>query len=109
MTEKLLNLIQRYEEEGDFYYAELSDDGIKKAEGVLEFKLDSLFVSFVKKFGFGGVGGVEIYGVAANQELVFLTETLEYRKCGLPNNLLVIENVDEYLLERFQKAVDNLD
>ena len=36
-------------------------------------------------------------GVGKNKKLIFKDETLKYRTYGLPHNLIVIENCDEWV------------
>ena len=50
-----------------------------------------------KNYGQGGIGGVEILGISKINKAMFKDKTLEYRNYGLPNNLIVIENCDEWL------------
>lgn len=54
------------------------------------------YVEFLDEYGHGDVGGVEILGVGLTSTTLFLEATLRHRKYGLPNNLLVIENYDEW-------------
>lgn len=67
-----LNTIKKYEVKGDFNYASVTDDMISDAE--------------------------EILGVGLTGKMIFVESTLEYRADELPGNLVVIENVDEWLM-----------
>lgn len=53
-------------------------------------------VEFLDEYGHGSVGGVEILGVGLTGTMLFLEAALRHREYGLPNNLLVIENCDEW-------------
>ena len=45
----------------------------------------------------GGIGGVEILGIGFDGSLAFVEETMDYREEGLPENLIVVKNVGEWL------------
>ncbi|MGR5985485.1 SMI1/KNR4 family protein [Bacillus cytotoxicus] len=51
----------------------------------------------LKKFGSGGICGVEVLGVEGMEYASVVDDTERYRKLGLPENYLVIENVDEFV------------
>lgn len=97
MNEIILKTIKKYEKDGDFTYAEVSDDMIEKAEITLGIKLPLQYISFLKMYGHGGICGLEILGVGKTGRMIFVDTTLNYREEGLPDNLVVIENVDEWL------------
>ena len=67
----------------------------KKQLGV---KLPEQYIEYIKKFGHGGIAGLEIIGVGLTGRMLFVESTLEYRAEELPDNLVVIENVDEWLM-----------
>lgn len=48
------------------------------------------------KFGDGGFEGFEILGAEIDGSMRFVDQTLEYRKLGLPADLVVIEDCDEW-------------
>ena len=83
---------------GDFNYASVTDDMISDAEEILGVKLPNQYVDYIKMFGHGGIAGVEILGVGLTGKMIFVESTLEYRADELPGNLVVIENVDEWLM-----------
>ncbi len=97
MKDVIERLISEYEEKGDFTYSVPSIDMLTEAEKKLGFKIPSEFLWFLKKYGHGGIGGIEVLGNTKNMILAFEIETIKYRKYGLPENLLVIENCDEWL------------
>ena len=98
MNDIILNTIKKYEVKGDFNYASVTDDMISDAEEILGVKLPNKYVDYIKMFGHGGIAGVEILGVGLTGKMVFVESTLEYRADELPGNLVVIENVDEWLM-----------
>lgn len=97
MNEKILKMVEEYASEALFTTAPLTDEMISSAELALGWKLPTQFVEYVRQLGYGGIGGVDILGVTLSGTMAFLEETLNYREEGLPNNLLVIENNDEFL------------
>ena len=98
MNDILLNTIKKYEVKGDFNYVSVTDDMISDAEEILGVKLPNQYVDYIKMFGHGGIAGVEILGVGLTGKMIFVESTLEYRADDLPGNLVVIENVDEWLM-----------
>ncbi len=96
MNNKLLEMINEYIEEGDFI-GEVSDDDIKKVEKTLEVRFPTEYKEFVKKYGSGGICGVDILGVEGADYASVVESTDCYRKLGLPNKYIVIENVDEFV------------
>ncbi len=97
MSGRLARLIKRYESKGDFTYASVSEFQLKEAEQKLGVKLPAQYIDFLKQYGHGGIAGIEIIGVGINGNLLFVNETLKYRKYGLAVNLIVVENCDEWL------------
>jgi hypothetical protein len=97
MNTQILDIIKKYEQPGDFNYASVTDEMLENAEKVLGLKLPNQYVDFLKMFGHGGIGGIEIIGIGLTGKLIFVERTLDYRDEGLPNNLVVIENVDEWI------------
>lgn len=97
MQEEIERLISEYEEKGDFTYSVPTIKMLTEAEKNLGFKIPSEFLWFLQKYGYGGIGGIEVLGNTRNMILSFEVVTIKYRKYGLPNSLLVIENCDEWL------------
>ena len=97
MNAEILKLIEKFEEPGDFTYAATTDAAIEEAEHQLALTLPVEYRDFLEKFGHGGIGGIEIIGIGKTGVLLFVNETLKLRKYGLPNNLIVVENCDEWV------------
>ena len=97
MNDVIKGLIQEHMEEGDFTFAQVSDKVIEEAEMTLGVNLPGQYIAFLKEYGHGGIGGMCTLGVGLDGSSVFLEETLDYRCSGLPDNLVVIENCDEWL------------
>ena len=98
MNDIIIETIKKYEIKGDFNYALVTDDMISEAEDKLGVKLPDQYVDYIKMFGHGGIAGLEILGVGLTGRMIFVDGTLEYRADELPENLVVIENVDEWLM-----------
>ncbi len=97
MNETIIKTIKQYEVKGDFTYARVTDEMITSAQQQLGMNLPEQYISFLRNYGHGGVGGVDTLGVGLDGSLVFVEETIEYREHGLPNRFIVIENIDEWL------------
>jgi hypothetical protein len=96
MNNKLVEMINEYIEEGDFI-GEVSDDDIIKAEKTLKVSFPTQYKEFVKKYGSGGICGIYILGVKGADYESVVESTERYRKLGLPNKYIVLENVDEFV------------
>lgn len=97
MLDELYRLIKSNESKGDFNYAEVTENMLSEAEKELGLKIPKGYAWFIRKFGHGGIGGIEVIGVGKNGTLMFVKETLKYRTYGLPDELIVIENCDEWV------------
>lgn len=97
MNIELRDLIVRYEQDGDFTHVAPRKDALAAAERLLGVTIPSQFVEFLQLFSHGGIGGVTILGVGLDNSMAFLEVTLDYRRYGLPHNLLAVENCDEWL------------
>lgn len=97
MNDVIKDLINQYEQKGDFNYATVTDNMIAAAEVKLGVKLPEQYIDFLKEYGHGGIAGIEVMGIGLTGRMLFVDTTLEYREDDLPDNLVVIENVDEYL------------
>lgn len=97
MNKTILRLVDEYEEEGDFSYTPFTDEMKTTAEESLGLTIPTQYLDFLKTFGQGGICGVEILGVSAEDTLDFVEETQDYREDGLPDGLIVIENCDEWV------------
>ena len=78
MNARIRTLIAQHEQKGDFTHVAPTEE-------------------MLAEYSHGGVGGIEILGVGLDESMAFLEVTLDYRKYGLPHNLLAVENCDEWL------------
>ena len=97
MNNLIIETIKKHEGPGDFTHAMVTDEMIKTAENILNVKLPEQYIAFLQTLGHGGIGGIEILGVGITGHMIFVDSTLDYRDKGLPDDLVVIENVDEWL------------
>lgn len=97
MNKTLSELIAQYEQDGDFTYVAPTPEMLESAQELLGITIPQQFVDYLIAYGHGGIGGVEILGIGLTGNMLFLETTLRYRKYGLPENLLVVENADEWL------------
>ncbi len=97
MYDNLYKIIKKNEIIGDFTYAKVNEETLTEAESELGIIISDAYKWFLKKFGHGSIGGIEILGVGKNGKMAFVSETLKYRSYGLPKDLIVIENCDEWV------------
>lgn len=97
MNKKILDMIEEYREENDFY-GEVSEEHIRIAEEKLNLKFPRKYREFVKKFGSGGICGVEILGVEGNLGASVVKTTERYRKLGLNKDMIVIYDGGEFFM-----------
>ena len=94
---KLFELIKKYESIGDFTHCVVSDKMLQGVEARLQIKIPLEYREFLKEFGHGGIGGIEIIGVGKNGIMLFEHKTLQYCTYGLLKELIVVENCDEWI------------
>lgn len=97
MYEDVLKIINEYESQGDFTHVVVRDDVLSNAETVLNINIPEQYRWFLKNYGHGGIGGIETLGMGKNGRIIFVDETIKYRSYGLPNELIMIENCDEWI------------
>lgn len=96
MDEKIIKMIENYGEEDDFF-GEVSEEYINKAEERLKVKFPRSYRNFIKKYGSGGICGVELEGVQGNLGASVVDATERWRKLGLSLNLIVLEDSGEFV------------
>lgn len=97
MIDEMKKIIETYEEKGDFTYTTITEDQIVEAQNILGVELPVQYLDFLRTYGHGGIGGIEVIGIGKNGKMLFVSETLEYRQYGLGKNLILIENCDEWV------------
>lgn len=95
--EQILDILNSNEEifDGAFLDRKAADEEIAKTEQELGFKIPDSYIWFLKEIGHGGFF-FEFMGYGKNDVAIFAAETLKQRENGLPENLLIIQNCDEY-------------
>ena len=96
MNKKIEAVISQYGENGSFTKVAPTQAMLAEAQQKLGFPIPEQFIEYHNVYSHGGIG-FEILGVGFDGTMFFLDETLEYREDGLPGNLLVVENCDEWL------------
>ena len=97
MNAQIRALIAQHEQKGDFTHVAPTEEMLASVQRLLDVAIPQQFVEFLQEYSYGGIGGVTILGVGLDGSMAFLEETLDYRKYGLPHNLLAVENCDEWL------------
>ncbi|MGG1688410.1 SMI1/KNR4 family protein [Pseudalkalibacillus sp. NRS-1564] len=93
--DKLINFINSNAEPDDF----TGGIDIKQIENVqdsLKLIFPESYKWFLNNYGSGGLYGIDILGVAKSNISTVVIETESYRDLGLNDNLVVIEDVDEF-------------
>lgn len=80
-----------------FFTGGVTEELIHEIEKELNVQLPESYKWFLSQYGYGGINGVLIQGVGLDKSLQVVNTTLSLREYGLPNNLVVIENIDEYV------------
>lgn len=97
MNDEIVKLIEEYQKPKSFNHAPFSKEERARAQQELGVDLPEEYVAFLNRYGHGGLDGFEILGVGLDGSNIFLQATIDYRKHGLPKNLVVIEDCDEWL------------
>lgn len=138
MNDQIKGLISQYEDEGFFTRVPPTPEMIEEAQEKLGVKIPDQFLEYLNIYSYGGINGTEIPGIGKNGKIMFLETTMKYRRYGLPDNLIVIEDcgewaycldaesgkvvswsqldgikdeypsLDDFLLDKFEEAIANL-
>ena len=93
--EELTNFINNNMESDDFTGG-VDEKQISYVQDTLKLKLPESYKWFLTNYGSGGLFGVDILGVAKSNIPSVVIETESYRDLGMSENLVVIEDIDEY-------------
>lgn len=96
MNDQIRALIAQYEKDAHFTRVAPTEEMLESAQRLLGVTIPQQFIDYLMEYSHGGVGGIEVLGVGLTGTMLFLEATLWHRKHGLPNNLLVVENCDEW-------------
>ena len=104
MNNKIIDMIKRYGEENDFY-GKISEDDIKLVEKSLGIIFPESYKWFILNYGSGGICGVEILGIENKEDSSVIHVTERYRKLGLENVCIVIEDLGEFIMKKIIEVV----
>ena len=96
MNDQIRALIAQHEEDAHFTRVAPTEEMLESAQRLLGVTIPQQFIDYLMEYSHGGVSGVEVLGVGLTGTILFLEVTLRNRKYGLPSNLIVIENCDEW-------------
>ncbi|WP_035120279.1 SMI1/KNR4 family protein [Cohnella panacarvi] len=96
MNETISKMIEEYSQEKDFF-GEVSEEEIQSAEKALGLKFPQKYRGYVINYGSGGICGVEILGVQGKLGASVVKATERWRRLGLSDGLIVIEDSGEFI------------
>ena len=76
----------------------ISEDDIKLVEKSLGIIFPESYKWFILNYGSGGICGVEILGIENKEDSSVIHVTERYRKLGLENGCIVIEDLGEFII-----------
>lgn len=97
MNKIIRNLIEEYKDEGVFSFVLVTDEMLAVEECKIGLSFPKEYVEYIKLYGHGGIGGIEVFGFGKTGTCICSERTLEYRKYGMPTNYISIENCDEWI------------
>lgn len=97
MNNEIKQLVEAHVEDALFTYASPTEEAIRNSQDKLALTLPDQYLEYLETYGHGGIGGVEILGFGLDGSAVFVDETLEQRGLGLRKDLVVVEDVDEWV------------
>lgn len=96
-TKDIIKIIKEDTSDSSMFTGGVDTDKIYYIENELDVKLPNSYKWFLKTFGYGFIYGIEILGYGKSTPPLVVTKTLDYRKYGLPNEYVVIEDCDEFI------------
>lgn len=97
MENKIQEMIKLYEENKDFF-GRVDDKRIERIENELSVTFPPRYKNFIRLYGSGGICGVNILGIEGNKGASVLKATERYRQLGLRRDLIVIEDLGEFVM-----------
>lgn len=94
--QKIVGIIQNYKEYANFTGGVEDKTLISIAEKDLEVSLPEEYIWFLNNYGSGNIGSLNILGITKKGTSIFVKKTIERRKQGLPKNLVIIHDSDEW-------------
>lgn len=93
----IIQIIKEDTSDSSMFTGGVDTNKIYYIENELNVKLPNSYKWFLKTFGYGFIYGIEILGYGKSTPPLVVTKTLDYRKYGLPNEYVVIEDCDEFI------------
>ncbi len=90
-------MIDNYKEDKDFY-GPIQEEYITLVEDELKVSFPDQYKEFVRNYGSGGICGVNVLGIEGELGSSVLLNTKRYRQLGLPKDLIVIEDLGEFVV-----------
>lgn len=75
----------------------VEESKIKEVEETLKVRLPNSYKWFLAKYGYGAVFGQEILGCGKSEVPSVVQQTKRFRRLGLPEQYVVIQNCDEWI------------
>lgn len=75
----------------------VKNDQINYIENELNIMLPESYKCFLSKYGHGGLYGETLLGCGLNETYPVIDQTIRYRKLGIGNKFVVIQNLDEFV------------
>ena len=97
MNAEIARLIDEYSDQQDFSRAAPTREALTAAQRQLGVELPGQYIEFLQRYGDGGFEGFEILGADLDGSMRFVEQTVEYRRLGLPDGLVVVEDCDEWV------------
>ncbi|KEO80819.1 SMI1/KNR4 family protein [Tumebacillus flagellatus] len=97
MNQQDIKILITSQEESFFFTGGVGEEDIQDIEAQLNVEVPESYKWFLMNYGFGGINGVLINGVALDKSLQVVKATKSLREYGLPESLVVVENMDEYV------------
>lgn len=95
MRGRICELINTYSDEG-FFNGNVEESLIKEIEVKLGVILPESYKWYIINYGGGGIG-FDIIGVTRTGNLLVVNSTEKYREYGLPDGLVVIQDIGEWV------------
>jgi len=91
-----------------FFVGQAEDKDVHQIEQQLKVGLPESYKWFLKEYGYGGIGSLEIYGKGLDKIAACVECTNDWRNYGLPNSFVVIEEpgMDHIVCLDTSKLVD---
>lgn len=94
---EITEILSRYSEKSRFF-GKVTDDYIELAEKKLQVVFPDSYKWFIRNYGCGSILGITISGVQTNDNSSVVYNTERYRKLGLDEKCVVVEDCGEFVM-----------